>query len=125
MGAVKRMSASNARDLPPFLVHGNVADVWWQKSLLFKLAAARGSCKHSGRGDVAPNGVGFARGMGHNTPAMAAPLYNLPPPGDDFNSDDLLGPFLEYVTGKGLTYPAQEEAILGQFEDASISCSAP
>jgi len=48
--------------------------------------------------------------LGHNTPAMSGPLYNLLPPTDDFNSDDLLGRFLEYVTGKGLTlYPAQEE----------------
>jgi len=34
MGAVERMSVSNAGDLPSFLVHGNVADVWWQRFLL-------------------------------------------------------------------------------------------
>jgi hypothetical protein len=46
--------------------------------------------------------------LAHNTPAMGGPLYDLLPPGDDFNSDDLLGRFLEYVAGKGLTlYPAQ------------------
>jgi hypothetical protein len=39
---------------------------------------------------------------------MGGPLYDLLPPGDEFNSDDLLGRFLEYVAGKGLTlYPAQ------------------
>ena len=31
MAAVKRMSVSKAHDLPPFLVHGNVADVWWRR----------------------------------------------------------------------------------------------
>jgi hypothetical protein len=40
MGAVKRMSVSDAGDLPPFLVHGNVADVWWRRSLLLRLAEA-------------------------------------------------------------------------------------
>jgi hypothetical protein len=41
---------------------------------------------------------------------MAAPLYDLLPPEDAFDSDDLLGRFLGYVAGKGLTlYPAQEE----------------
>jgi hypothetical protein len=49
---------------------------------------------------------------------MSGPLYDLLPPDDDFNSDDLLTRFLEYAAGKGLTlYPAQEEAILDLFED--------
>ena len=62
----------------------------------------------------------------HNPPAMGAPLYDLLPPGDDFNSDDLLGRFLEYVAGKGLTlYPAQEEAILELFEDKNVILNAP
>ena len=30
------------------------------------------------------------------TPAMGAPLYDLLPTDDEFNSDDLLGRFLEY-----------------------------
>jgi len=64
--------------------------------------------------------------MGHNTRAMSGPLYNLLPPDDDFNSDDLLGRFLEYVTGKGLTlYPAQEEAILELFEDKNVILNTP
>jgi replicative superfamily II helicase len=57
---------------------------------------------------------------------MAAPLYNLLPPDDEFNSDDLLGRFLQYVTGKGLTlYPAQEEAILELFEDKNVILNTP
>jgi hypothetical protein len=37
------------------------------------------------------------------------------------NSDDLLGRFLQYVTGKGLTLsPAQGEAILELFEDVNV-----
>jgi hypothetical protein len=67
-----------------------------------------------------PRHLGFVRRMGHNTRAMSAPLYKLLPPTDDFNSDNLLGRFLEYVAGKGLTlYPAQEEAIIELFEDRS------
>jgi hypothetical protein len=43
---------------------------------------------------------------------MSGPLYDLLPPTDDFNSDDLLGRFLEYVAGKGLTlHPAQEKGL--------------
>jgi superfamily II RNA helicase len=57
---------------------------------------------------------------------MSGPLYNLLPPGDDFNSDDLLGRLLQYVTGKGLTlYPAQEEAILQLFEDENVILNTP
>jgi superfamily II RNA helicase len=64
--------------------------------------------------------------MADNTRAMSGPLYNLLPPDDDFNSDDLLGRFLEYVTGKGLTlYPAQEEAILELFEDKNVILNTP
>jgi hypothetical protein len=40
MGAVKRISVSNARDLPPFLVHGNEADVRRWRSLLVGRAEA-------------------------------------------------------------------------------------
>jgi CRISPR/Cas system-associated endonuclease/helicase Cas3 len=64
--------------------------------------------------------------MADNTRAVAGPLYNLLPPDDDFNSNDLLGRFLEYVTGKGLTlYPAQEEAILELFEDKNVILNTP
>jgi superfamily II RNA helicase len=64
--------------------------------------------------------------ISHNTRALGGPLYNPRPPDDDFNSDDLLARFLEYVAGKGLTLdPAQEEAILELFEDTSVICPAP
>lgn len=56
---------------------------------------------------------------------MAAPLYDLLPQGD-FDSDDLLGRFLEYVAAKGLTlYPAQEEAVLELFEDKNVILNTP
>ncbi len=64
--------------------------------------------------------------MAHNTRVMSGPLYDLLPPADAFNSDDLLGRFLEYVTSKGLTlYPAQEEAVLEIFEDKNVILNTP
>jgi hypothetical protein len=52
-----------------------------------------------------------------NRRTMAGPLYDLLPHDDDFGSDKLLGCFLDYASGKGLTlYPAQEEAIIELFE---------
>ncbi|HLA79011.1 MAG TPA: DUF3516 domain-containing protein [Vicinamibacteria bacterium] len=57
---------------------------------------------------------------------MAGPLYALLPQDDNFDSDDLLGRFLDYVAGKGLTlYPAQEEAILEVFEDKNVILNTP
>jgi superfamily II RNA helicase len=57
---------------------------------------------------------------------MAAPLYDLLPPEDAFDSDDLLGRFLDYVAGLGLTlYPAQEEAVLDLFQDKNVILNTP
>jgi hypothetical protein len=58
---------------------------------------------------------------------MTGPLYALLPPAEaEFNSDDLLGRFLEYVGSKGLTlYPAQKEAILELFEDKNVILNSP
>jgi len=56
---------------------------------------------------------------------MAAPLYDILPPGEA-DSDELLGRFLDYVAGKGLTlYPAQEEAILEVFEGKNVILNTP
>jgi hypothetical protein len=52
--------------------------------------------------------------------AGRAPLHDSLPPGDA-SSDELLGRFLDYVAGKGLSlYPAQEEAILALFEGQNV-----
>jgi len=57
---------------------------------------------------------------------MAGPLHDLLPPGDSAGSDELLGLFLDYVTGKRLTlYPAQEEAILELFEGKNVILNTP
>ena len=58
---------------------------------------------------------------------MAGPLHDLlPPAGADADSDELLGRFLDYVAGKGLTlYPAQEEAILELFEGKNVILNTP
>jgi superfamily II RNA helicase len=59
-------------------------------------------------------------------PPMSGPLHDLLPPGDSAGSDDLLGLFLDYVAGKGLTlYPAQEEAILELFEGSNVILNTP
>jgi superfamily II RNA helicase len=56
---------------------------------------------------------------------MAAPLYDLLPPGEA-TGDELLGRFLSYVAGKGLTlYPAQEEAILELIEGRNVIINTP
>jgi superfamily II RNA helicase len=56
---------------------------------------------------------------------MAAPLYDVIPPGEP-GTDELLGRFLDYVAGKGLTlYPAQEEAILELFEGKNVILNTP
>src|SRR5512134_3256533 len=56
---------------------------------------------------------------------MAGPLYDLLPPGEA-GSDELLGRFLDYVAGKGLTlYPAQEEAVLELFEGKNVILNTP
>ena len=56
---------------------------------------------------------------------MAGPLYDLLPPGDA-SSDELLGRFLDYVAGKGLTlYPAQEEAILELLDGKNVILNTP
>ena len=57
---------------------------------------------------------------------MSGPLHDLLPPGDSAGSDELLGRFLDYVAGKGLTlYPAQEEAILELFEGKNVILNTP
>ena len=59
-------------------------------------------------------------------PTMSGPLHDLLPPGDSAGSDELLGRFLDYVAGKGLTlYPAQEEAILELFEGKNVILNTP
>ncbi|MEE2791983.1 MAG: DEAD/DEAH box helicase, partial [Acidobacteriota bacterium] len=56
---------------------------------------------------------------------MAASLFDLIPSADA-EADDLLGRFLEYVDGQGLTlYPAQEEAILALLEDSNVILNTP
>jgi superfamily II RNA helicase len=56
---------------------------------------------------------------------MATPLYDLLPD-DDTDGDALLGRFLDYVAGLGLTlYPAQEEAILELFEERNVILNTP
>src|SRR5262245_45507984 len=56
---------------------------------------------------------------------MAAPLYDLLPPGEA-TGDELLGRFLDYVDDRGLTlYPAQEEAVLGLFEGKNVILNTP
>jgi superfamily II RNA helicase len=57
---------------------------------------------------------------------VAGPLFDLLPHGGLAGSDELLGRFLDYVTGKGLTlYPAQEEAILELFEGRNVILNTP
>ncbi len=57
---------------------------------------------------------------------MAGPLYDLLPPGDAPDSDELLARFLDYVTGQGLVlYPAQEEALLELFEGQNVILNTP
>jgi superfamily II RNA helicase len=56
---------------------------------------------------------------------MAGPLYEILPP-TEAGSDELLGRFLDYVAGRGLTlYPAQEEAILELFEGKNVILNTP
>ena len=56
---------------------------------------------------------------------MAASLFDLIPSADA-EAADLLGRFLEYVDGQGLTlYPAQEEAILALLEDSNVILNTP
>jgi hypothetical protein len=57
---------------------------------------------------------------------MSGPLHDLLPPGDSPGTDELLGLFLDYTAGKGLTlYPAQEEAILELFEGKHVILNTP
>jgi superfamily II RNA helicase len=56
---------------------------------------------------------------------MTVPLYDLLPPGE-VDTDELLGRFLDYVAGKGLTlYAAQEEAVLEVFEGKNVILNTP
>ena len=56
---------------------------------------------------------------------MLAPLYDLLPR-DDAGTDEVLGRFLDYVEGLGLTlYPAQEEAILALLEGKNVILNTP
>jgi hypothetical protein len=53
-------------------------------------------------------------------------LYDLLPHDEDTSSDNLLGRFLDYVAGRGLTlYPAQEEAVLELFEEKNVILNTP
>jgi superfamily II RNA helicase len=58
---------------------------------------------------------------------MTTPLFDLlPAAGAGAGSDELLGRFLEYVGGKGLSlYAAQEEAILALFEGRNVILNTP
>ena len=48
------------------------------------------------------------------------------PDDGDVSGDTLLGRFLDYTAGKGLTlYPAQEEAILELLEDKNVIINTP
>ena len=56
---------------------------------------------------------------------MPAPLHDLLPRGDA-GIDEILGRFLDYVEGQGLTlYPAQEEAILALLEGRNVILNTP
>jgi superfamily II RNA helicase len=56
---------------------------------------------------------------------MAGPLYDVLPRGEA-GSDELLGRFLDYAEGLGLTlYPAQEDAILALFEGKNVILNTP
>ena len=56
---------------------------------------------------------------------MSSPLYDVLPPAEA-GRDELLGRFLDYVAGKGLSlYPAQEEAILELFEGKNVILNTP
>src|SRR5688572_2113030 len=56
---------------------------------------------------------------------MAGPLYDILPPGEA-DSDELLGRFLDYIAGKGLTlFRSQEEAILELFEGKNVILNTP
>jgi hypothetical protein len=62
---------------------------------------------------------------GTQLPTMAGPLYDILPPGEA-DTDELLGRFLDYVTGKELVlYPAQEEAVLALFEEQNVVLNTP
>ena len=57
---------------------------------------------------------------------MTATLFDLLPEGEAPSTDELLGPFLDYVTSRGLTlYPAQEEAVLELFEGKNVILNTP
>ena len=57
---------------------------------------------------------------------MSTLIYELIPRDVSPSSDVLLGRFLEYVEGRGLTlYPAQEEAILELFEGKNVILNTP
>jgi len=57
---------------------------------------------------------------------MPLSLHDLLPANGDTSSDALLGSFLKYAEGRGLTlYPAQEEAILEVFEDKNVILNTP
>ncbi len=57
---------------------------------------------------------------------MSAHLSAFLPDHDDPSADDLLGRFLDYTAGKGLTlYPAQDEAVLELFQDKNVILNTP
>jgi superfamily II RNA helicase len=56
---------------------------------------------------------------------MAGPLYDVLPRGEA-GTDELLGRFLDYAEGLGLTlYPAQEDAVLALFEGKNVILNTP
>jgi hypothetical protein len=59
-------------------------------------------------------------------PVMSERLGDLLPDDGDVSGDTLLGRFLDYTAGKGLTlYPAQEEAILELLEEKNVILNTP
>src|SRR5512134_1940279 len=57
---------------------------------------------------------------------MPGPLYDLLPAAESASSDELLGRFIEYVSGQGLVlYPAQEEAVLEVFQGKNVIINTP
>jgi superfamily II DNA or RNA helicase len=57
---------------------------------------------------------------------VATTLYDLLLRDENLSSDSLLGKFLDYVAGRGLTlYPVQEEAVLELFEEKNVILNSP
>ena len=64
-------------------------------------------------------------GLTHNTGSMVGSLSDFLPAAEA-DADELLGHFLDYVDGLGLTlYPAQEDAILELFAGKNVILNTP